>query len=93
MGNDKQRPILITGAGRRIGLALAGPAGLIADAVLRQVVPDHLPHHLRGSQVTLGAQALEGSLLVRIDDVDRADGDRRIRFGMDHPVEIGRAHV
>ena len=55
-------------AARRFGRGAAlGCRWARTHAVLRQVVADQLAHHLRGRQVLLGAQALEGGLLGRID--------------------------
>ena len=65
------------GRGRLVGeieLAHVGAAVHVVDAVRGQVVADELPHHLRGRAVLARAQALEGCLLVGINEQREACG-------------------
>lgn len=40
----------------------------VLDTMLRKVVADKLSHHLRYRQIQLRAQALQGRLLVRVNE-------------------------
>ena len=44
------------------------PTRHVLDTMLREVVADKLSHHLRCRQILLRAKALQGRLLVRINE-------------------------